>query len=128
MHAFAGAKVYLACRSLEKGQAAAKDITNLTSAMANRVIVEKLDLSSLASIREFVKTFKSSKILNGYHAAVFLAIVTLWIWPGSLPEEKKLDILVNNAATMGNPLTSTIDGFELQVGTNHLGTLNEIFI
>ncbi len=33
----------------------------------------------------------------------------------------KLDLLVNNAGVMAPPYRQTVDGFELQIGTNHLG-------
>lgn len=33
----------------------------------------------------------------------------------------RIDLLVNNAGVMACPLTRTADGFELQLGTNHLG-------
>ena len=33
----------------------------------------------------------------------------------------KLDLLVNNAGVMAPPYHQTADGFELQMGTNHLG-------
>jgi NAD(P)-dependent dehydrogenase (short-subunit alcohol dehydrogenase family) len=54
--------------------------------------VRRLDLASLASIREFAAG-----------------------WDGDL------DLLINNAGVMAPPLTRTADGFELQFGTNHLG-------
>jgi NAD(P)-dependent dehydrogenase (short-subunit alcohol dehydrogenase family) len=57
--------------------------------------VMQLDLASLASIRQFVKTFK----LNHH----------------------QLHILVNNAGVMATPRHTTVDGFEPQFGTNHLG-------
>jgi NAD(P)-dependent dehydrogenase (short-subunit alcohol dehydrogenase family) len=33
----------------------------------------------------------------------------------------QMDVLINNAGVMATPLARTADGFELQIGTNHLG-------
>src|SRR5262245_54874581 len=54
--------------------------------------VRRLDLSDLASVRAFAEA-----------------------WDG------ELDVLVNNAGVMAPPKGLTKDGFELQIGTNHLG-------
>jgi NAD(P)-dependent dehydrogenase (short-subunit alcohol dehydrogenase family) len=83
--ATAGARVVLAVRDTDKGQAAA-------AAMPGDTEVRRLDLASLASIREFAAG-----------------------WEGDL------NLLINNAGVMAPPLTRTEDGFELQFGTNHLG-------
>ena len=40
---------------------------------------------------------------------------------GVLAEHERIDLLVNNAAVMAIPKQTTADGFEMQVGVNHLG-------
>ena len=87
-----GAKVILLCRSLDRGEVAA---TTIRAATGGEVLVEELDLASLASVRDC-----AAKL-----------VVTL----------DKIHILVNNAGVMACPLTRTEDGFEMQMGTNHLG-------
>jgi NAD(P)-dependent dehydrogenase (short-subunit alcohol dehydrogenase family) len=81
----AGAHVVLAVRSVDKGQAAA-------ATMLGESEVRRLDLASLASVREFAAA-----------------------WEG------EIELLINNAGVMVPPLTRTAEGFELQFGTNHLG-------
>lgn len=88
-----GANVVMACRSIEKGEAARKKIVRLYPASIIQVM--ELDLADLKSIRHFAATFRES------HA--------------------HLDVLVNNAAVMMVPYSLTKDGFESQMGTNHLG-------
>lgn len=90
-----GAKVYMACRSLERAQQAANDIKNKTSVDDTQLIVMRLDLNSLKSVREFVTEFKT--------------------------KEQRLDILINNAGVMVVPEGKTEDGFETTFGVNHLG-------
>jgi NAD(P)-dependent dehydrogenase (short-subunit alcohol dehydrogenase family) len=80
-----GARVVLAVRDTGKGQTAA-------ASMPGDTAVRRLDLASLASVREFAVA-----------------------WEG------EIDLLINNAGVMVPPLTRTADGFELQFGTNHLG-------
>ena len=87
------ASVIIAVRNLEKGQAALDKIkTDYQDADAR---VMELDLADLKSVHTFVENFK--KIYS------------------------RLDILINNAGVMMPPYSKTIDGFELQFGTNHLG-------
>jgi NAD(P)-dependent dehydrogenase (short-subunit alcohol dehydrogenase family) len=83
--AAARARVVLAVRDTAKGQAAA-------ARMPGETEVRRLDLASLASVREFAVG-----------------------WEG------EIDLLINNAGVMVPPLTRTTEGFELQFGTNHLG-------
>ncbi|XP_078593080.1 retinol dehydrogenase 13-like [Branchiostoma floridae x Branchiostoma japonicum] len=88
-----GARVILACRDLTKAEAAAAEIRQDTG--NGNVVVEKLNLASLDSVREF-----AAKVNAG---------------------ESRLDILINNAGIMTCPQWKTEDGFEMQFGTNHLG-------
>ncbi len=89
-----GAHVVLACRNLEKGNEAAGSIRQKNSRVDIEVM--ELDLSDLSSVRVFAEAF------NGGHSS--------------------LDILCNNAGVMALPeRIETVDGFEMQFGTNHLG-------
>lgn len=89
----AGATVVMAARNQDKAMAAEVDIrSGLPSALLE---VEPLDLCSLASIGEAAARIRER------HARV--------------------GILVNNAGVMGIPEQSTVDGFEMQLGVNHLG-------
>ena len=91
--AAAGATVVLAARSVEKTHAAVLSIREQLPAAALESL--QLDLASLASVRRF--------------AASFLSV------------HDRLDLLINNAGVMATPFGHTADGFELQLGTNHLG-------
>ncbi|ERL88290.1 retinol dehydrogenase 13 isoform X1 [Dendroctonus ponderosae] len=89
-----GAKVYMACRDMIRCEEARQEIVLDTK--NKYVYCRPCDLASLESIRNFVRTFKAA--------------------------EQKLDVLVNNAGVMRTPKGSkTQDGFELQLGVNHLG-------
>ena len=89
----AGATVLLGCRNLEKAKAATAEISSQHPG-ADLETVE-LDLGSLASVER---------------AADAVAA-----------RGGDLDLLVNNAGVMAPPRRETADGFELQLGTNHLG-------
>ncbi|ASF10254.1 putative oxidoreductase [Nocardia brasiliensis NBRC 14402] len=80
----AGAQVVLACRNVAKGERVAAEL-------GERAVVRRLDLASLASIREFAAAAAGA------------------------------DVLINNAGVMALPEQRTADGFEMQVGTNYLG-------
>jgi NAD(P)-dependent dehydrogenase (short-subunit alcohol dehydrogenase family) len=88
-----GAHVVMAVRDTAKGEAAADRIRQLSPGA--QVSVRKLDLGSLASVRD---------------AGVEMA-----------SEYPRIDLLINNAGVMYPPKQTTADGFELQFGTNHLG-------
>lgn len=91
-----GAKVIMACRSIDKAEKAKSDIEESCKTLPEKgnILIEKCDLSSLKSVREF-----SKKILD---------------------TEPQINILVNNAGVMMCPKSFTEDGFEMQFGTNHL--------
>jgi NAD(P)-dependent dehydrogenase (short-subunit alcohol dehydrogenase family) len=94
-----GAQVVLACRDLGQAKEAAARILGGDSQPAGAppadVQVVRLDLASLASVRE-----AAEEIGAAYGP---------------------IDVLVNNAGVMWTPLRRTADGFELQLGVNHLG-------
>ena len=88
-----GAQVIVTARNMPKGEDVAAAIR--TSTGNPKVEVEELELGSLASIRAFAKRF--------------------------LARHPALHILVNNAGVMASPQGTTLDGFELQFGSNHIG-------
>jgi NAD(P)-dependent dehydrogenase (short-subunit alcohol dehydrogenase family) len=88
-----GARVVLACRNLDKGEAARDRIED--AAPDAELELEQLDVASLDSVRGFAGRFR--------------------------PGHAGLDLLINNAGVMATPRGQTADGFELQFGTNHLG-------
>jgi NAD(P)-dependent dehydrogenase (short-subunit alcohol dehydrogenase family) len=87
-----GGRVYVACRSPEKGRQAVADIVAATGNDA--IAFLPLDLADLASVRKC--------------AEEFLAL------------GEPLHVLINNAGVAG-PRGVTRDGFELAFGVNHLG-------
>jgi len=86
-----GAKVIIASRSADENikRKLIEETNN------ENIHVEKLDLSSLKSIRSFAKKIHES--------------------------EEKIDILINNAGTATNGNTFTEDGFNSTMGPNHFG-------
>lgn len=89
----AGAHVVMAARDQAKARAARDDIT-VGHPEASLELVP-LDLASLASVAEAAATIAAA--------------------------HPKIDILVNNAGLMAMPERATADGFEMQLGVNHLG-------
>ena len=88
-----GALVVLACRNMEKGRAALAEVE--AAASGPKPELEELDLASLSSVRSFAARFEA--------------------------KHDGLDLLINNAGVMAAPRRFTDDGFELHLGTNHLG-------
>lgn len=88
-----GAQVIMACRSQEKTEPAVNDIRK--EVPDAKLEFMSLDLADLKSIRGFVQAFTT--------------------------KHQTLDLLINNAGVMALPFRKTADGFEMQIGTNHLG-------
>ena len=87
------ATVIMAARNINKAESVANEI--LEENKNAKIDIEELDLSSLESVKNF-----SHLIIKKY---------------------KSLDCLINNAGIMACPYSKTKDGFEIQMGTNHLG-------
>ena len=97
----AGFRVIMLCRSEERGKAALEAVRTAASAgnpagaVAPEIELAICDLSSAAGIRLFAADLRS--------------------------RIDSLDLLVNNAGVISPKRLETEDGFELQLGVNHLG-------
>ena len=89
-----GATVAITSRSMDKGAAAAADIAKRGN--TSEVPVFGLDLGSFASIGDCAEAI--------------------------LKKFDRLDVLVNNAGAMLSDQRETVEGFEMTLGGNHLGT------
>ncbi|WP_219414257.1 oxidoreductase [Pseudonocardia nigra] len=89
----AGATVLLTARDVARGRAALERVRAAGGSAAQLV---DLDLADLESVR---KAAADVRARTG----------------------DRLHLLMNNAGVMGTPPAVTVDGFELQIGTNHLG-------
>ena len=90
--ATAGAEVVLACRNVGKAESALASIRALVPSAG--VCFMRLDLADLASVATFAANFRG--------------------------EHDRLDLLVNNVGAMAVDDSRTADGFETQLGVNHL--------
>lgn len=92
--AAAGATVIMACRSTERAEAARERIRHAVPTAD--LEIRRLDLSDLSDVRAFAEALRA--------------------------EGSRLDVLINNAGVMTPPdRLLTVDGHELQWGTNFLG-------
>ncbi len=89
-----GANVVIACRNKKKAEAAVQEIAR-EAQDGGDVVAMDLDLSKLKSVRDFAEAYKK--------------------------KYDRLDVLVNNAGLMAVPRGKTADGFETQIGVNHMG-------
>jgi NAD(P)-dependent dehydrogenase (short-subunit alcohol dehydrogenase family) len=88
-----GARVVMACRSMERAGAALAELRGAVPSADLTIL--KIDLADLASVRTAAAEFNT--------------------------RYDRLDLLVNNAGVALTPLSRTTDGFELQFGANFLG-------
>lgn len=89
------ARVVMACRDVRSAEEAAREVREQAGAPQGEVVIKHLDLASLSSVRKFCEEVSK--------------------------EESKIDVLVNNAGIYQCPYSKTEDGFEMQLGVNHLG-------
>ncbi|KAJ3007588.1 hypothetical protein HKX48_009043 [Thoreauomyces humboldtii] len=91
-----GARVFIACRDVTRGQAVVDAILRGAEGKGQgKLEVLEINLDSLDSVRNAVDDFKR--------------------------RSNTLNVLINNAGVMACPEGKTKDGFETQFGTNHLG-------
>jgi len=88
-----GARLTLACRDLGKAHSAREELLRQTPDAEVELL--ELDLADLASVRAAAASYRA--------------------------RESQLHVLLNNAGIMAIPRRETADGFEMQLGTNHLG-------
>eukprot|EP00795_Rhopilema_esculentum_P003438 gene3438-1813_t len=88
------ARVILACRDVEKGRKAAREIFEETGTSCD-VVVKELDLASFKSIRKFCQNIYDT--------------------------EPQVNILINNAGVFHPPYSLTEDGYETTFAVNYLG-------
>ncbi len=91
--AASNATVIMAVRNQDKAATAKREIEEAQPDA--KLDVRELDLASLESIQAFAD--------------------------GAIGDYDRLDMLINNAGVMAIPERKTADGFEMQLGTNHLG-------
>ena len=84
----------MGCRDVGKAESARGESEQLAKDGAE-ISVSQLDLADLSSVRDFASRY--------------------------LDSGKPVDTIINNAGVMATPEMQTKDGFELQLGVNHLG-------
>ncbi|KAG8895320.1 hypothetical protein FRB99_000636, partial [Tulasnella sp. 403] len=90
-----GAEVFLLCRNEQKAGEACEDIQRRTG--NEKVFIEVIDMGSFASVKAFLER-----------------------WGKRSPDDRTIDILVNNAAMCTSKKVTTADGFEVTYEVNHL--------
>ncbi|MGF7046745.1 NAD(P)-dependent dehydrogenase (short-subunit alcohol dehydrogenase family) [Paenibacillus sp. DS2015] len=88
-----GAHVIMVCRSAERGERAKEEAIRRSG--SKQIELMLCDLGDLESIRQFVVEFEAKYSV--------------------------LDVIINNAGVVSLKRQLTVDGFEMHLGTNHLG-------
>ncbi|CZR57113.1 related to reductases [Phialocephala subalpina] len=89
-----GAHIFMQVRDMKRGEEVLDEILSSSKGPGKLELLE-MNLDSLASVRAGAEDF--------------------------LKKSNKLNVLVNNAGIRNPPEGRTVDGFEIQFGTNHLG-------
>lgn len=95
MNQYLGARVIIACRNVDKGLQAIKNLVVKTDLNSDNIKVMHCDLCSLDSVRSFAKMYNE--------------------------EEERLDVLICNAGIGWSSPVLTKDGFNLVMQANYLG-------
>jgi len=90
-----GATIFVGVRNVKKGQEAVEEILSADPSNKAPIHIIEITLDHLASVRAAAAEF--------------------------LKQSDKLNILILNAGVMSTPEGRTVDGFETQFATNHLG-------
>lgn len=90
-----GAQVVGAARDLAKAERATAVVREAATAGAGSLALVQLDLADLTNVRACADAL--------------------------LADGRPIDVVINNAGVMATPFGHTVDGFETQFGTNHLG-------
>lgn len=135
----AGARVLLTSRSMARGQLAADklnaeglrvfDASCCMNVALLGVCLQYLSLHN-CNICRYVLDLKQHVVIRYANCVQGLVVVkqldladlsSVQLLRKELQQEPRLDILILNAGIMGGPLKYTTDGFELNMGTNHIG-------
>lgn len=90
-----GAEVVGTVRDVAQAAEALREAKDQAVANGGTIELRELDLASLSSVRDLAHDF--------------------------LVDGRPFDLVIANAGVMATPFTRTVDGFELQFGTNYLG-------
>lgn len=90
-----GASVVGTARDLDKAESATAPLRDLAAQVGGSLVLVELDLASLKSVRAAADKF--------------------------FADGRSFDAIIANAGVMATPFGHTVDGFELQLATNHLG-------